>query len=325
MKKTLSLILACLLLFSLAACGAKEEAPAPAEAAPAAVEPVTDLSVPPFYVKVCGVKLTEADMADCALYRFTAETVNSSGTAKTTEYVGYRLSDVFAKAGFSGSYSKVKVICADGYEMDFEGDLMTGNCLLALYKNGEACVDSGWFAPCASGTTGDYAQNAVKLELDGVEAPAAKEEKAEEKAEETLTELKEPLAEDKTGKIVFGDFCFRVNGQDVTNAELEGLSVYRITVTVQNSKGLISEVKYSGYVLSEVLAKLGIENPASVKAVASDGYESELSPENIQSELTIIAIEKDKAVSEDGSVWLAPCMETSSGKYGKGIVDIFAE
>ena len=40
---------------------------------------------------------------------------------------------------------------------------------------------------------------------------------------------------------------------------------------------------------------------------------------------TIIAIEKDKELGKDGTIWVAPCLETSSSAYCKLVVEIVAE
>ena len=121
------------------------------------------------------------------------------------------------------------------------------------------------------------------------------------------------------------DFCFKVNGQDVTNADLEGLHIYKVSVSVTNKKGETSEVGYTGYKLIDVLAACGITEYTAVKVVANDGYESELTAEQAVSEYTIVAIEKDKETGEDGTIWVAPCLETSSSAYCKLVVEIIAE
>ena len=111
----------------------------------------------------------------------------------------------------------------------------------------------------------------------------------------------------------------------MTNANLEGLHIYKVSVFVTNKKGETSEVGYTGYKLIDVLAALGITDYTSVKAIANDGYESELTAEQAVSEYTIIAIEKDKETGEDGTIWVAPCLETSSSAYCKLVVEIVAE
>jgi len=111
----------------------------------------------------------------------------------------------------------------------------------------------------------------------------------------------------------------------VTNATLEGQRIYKVSVNVVNKNGNASEASYTGYKLIDVLAALGITVYTTVKVIANDGYESELTAEQAASEYTLIAIEKDKETGEDGTIWVAPCMETSSSAYCKLVVEIIAE
>ena len=92
-----------------------------------------------------------------------------------------------------------------------------------------------------------------------------------------------------------------------------------------NKNGNASEATYTGYKLIDVLAAVGITEYTTVKAIANDGYESELTAEQATSEYTLIAIEKDKELGEDGTIWVAPCLETSSSEYCKLVVEIVAE
>ena len=100
---------------------------------------------------------------------------------------------------------------------------------------------------------------------------------------------------------------------------------YKIDATVTNSAGETSTSTYTGYRLSDVLAACGAEGYTSVKAVANDGYETELDLESADSEYTLLAIEKDKETGEEGTVWVAPCLETSSKAYCKLVVEIVAQ
>ncbi|MCQ2414495.1 MAG: hypothetical protein MJ063_00375 [Lachnospiraceae bacterium] len=331
MKKTIVTLLTLVMAFLLAAC-ARPATTAPAETtaavpaqtaaetkAPEATEAAEE-QIPEFSVTVCGVKVGNAELASCKVAEASSESTNSEGTKKTASYAGYRMSDVFAAAGVKEIPAEVTLTATDGYSFTYAGDLSADTCLLAITKDGKSFKEGPWFAPCASEVSGDYLKNLSAIEAAGQEK---KEEKKEEEAE--LTELAAPDVQDKTGKIEFTPFSFKVNGQDVTNAELERLSVYKAKVTVKNSKGHISEQTYSGYVLKDVLEKLGLSGAKTVKVIASDGYESEVSAEDLSSEITLIAIEKDKAAAEDGSVWLAPCSETTSGKYAKGVIEIKAE
>ena len=113
--------------------------------------------------------------------------------------------------------------------------------------------------------------------------------------------------------------------QAVTNETLAGLRIYKVSVNVVNKNGNASEATYTGYKLIDVLEALGITDYSTVKVIANDGYESELTAEQATSEYTLIAIEKDKETGEDGTIWVAPCLETSSSSYCKLVVEITAE
>ncbi len=96
-------------------------------------------------------------------------------------------------------------------------------------------------------------------------------------------------------------------------------------MVVENKNGETSESTYTGYMLFDVLKACGIDSPSSVKAIANDGYETELTPELASSEYTLVAIEKDKETGEDGTIWLAPCSETTASSYCKLVVEITAQ
>lgn len=305
MKKIVVVLLSMLLVLGLAACSKKQENGV-----------VTGIEVPEFKTIVCGKEITNNDLKDYELYSITAESTNSQGNTKQVKYVGYRLIDVF-KASNIEVPNAIVVNATDGYSFTYEGDLNDEKILLAISKDGNTFKDGLWFAPCSSKTTGDYLENLKSIEFVGQEAK-------EEKKEETLTELKEADVQDKTGKIEFTPFVIKVNDKELTNEDVKDLHIYKANVTVKNSKGNISEATYSGYVLKDVLKLIGIDAPKLVKVVANDGYESELTSELIESDITLIAIEKNKAVSEDGSIWLAPCKETTSGKYASGVINIIA-
>lgn len=326
MKRVLAILLALAMIFSFAACGEKKEE-APKEEPKASVEVVKGVTIPSFKIKVCGVKITNEDMAAYDLYKYTADTVNSSGTAKSNVYIGFKMSDVIAECGITGTFGKATVTATDGYEVTYEGDLMADNCFVAISKDGAQGKNGPWFAPCASGTTGDYLQDLSKIEIEGATAPADKlggKDESEKKAEGP-TELSPVDISDKTDKITFKDYKFKVNGKEVTNKDLEGLHIFKAKVTYAKSSGTIVEASYSGYVLKDVLEKLGVKDAKKVTVVANDGYTSELAAEEISSANTLVAIELDKAQSEDGTIWVAPCDSQSSKSYAKGVVEIKAE
>ena len=338
MKKILSMILAVALALSLAACttapvettAAPVETTVPARPAPVAEE-VKGVTIPEFAIMINGVKVDNVMMAAYPTYSVTAFSINSSGTESTTTYVGFAMTDVLAAAGLTENYIWLEATADDGYAIEMTGEIITApTTLLAITKNGEQFKTAPWFAPGSSETTGDYLKNMVSILVNTteskpegidntlVEEPEATEAPAEEPAEA-------PELSDKTDKVTFADFCFKVNGQEVNNATLEGQRIYKVSVNVTNKNGNTSEATYTGYKLVDVLAALGITDYTAVKVIANDGYESELTAEQAVSEYTIIAIEKDKELGEDGTIWVAPCLETSSSAYCKLVVEIIAE
>ena len=340
MKKILSMILVLALALSLAACGGTPAAPAapettaptaPAQTRPSPVaEEVKGITVPEFAIMINGVRVDNVMMAAYPTYSVTAFSINSSGTESTTTYVGFAMTDVLAAAGLTENYIWLEATADDGYAIEMTGDIITASTtLLAITKNGEQFKTAPWFAPGSSETTGDYLKNMVSILVNTTESKPEGIDNTlkEETPTEAPAEAPEgaPELSDKTDKVTFADFAFKVNGQDVTNANLEGLHIYKVSVFVTNKKGETSEVGYTGYKLIDVLAALGITDYTTVKAIANDGYESELTAEQAVSEYTIIAIEKDKEMGEDGTIWVAPCLETSSSAYCKLVVEIVAE
>ena len=347
-NKLIALLLALTMVLALCACGKTEEKPAasasdakpapaeevkeevkeeaPVEEAPKApvAEEVRGVTVPAFAVTVNGIEVNNDMMAAYPVYQVEVTTTNSSGTVSTTTYAGFAMADVLDAAGLTEQYIWLEATADDGYAVEYTGDIFSDLTLLAINQNGSQFKSAPWFAPCASETTGDYLKGCVSILVNTVEgAPEikapAKEDKPEEAGELELTGAN-PDKQDKTEKVTFGDYCFKINGNEVKNADLEGLSIFKIAVVTENSKGTRSESTYTGYLLSDVLAKLGLSG--TVKAVADDGYESELTAEQAESEYTLIAIEKDKETGKDGTVWVAPCAESSSSAYCKGVVEI---
>ncbi len=320
MKKFITLLLALAMVFTLCACGgntADEGKDGPV------AEEVKGVTVPEFAVMVNGVKVDQNMMAEYPLYSVQTTTVNSAGTESTTTYVGFAMKDVFAAAGLTESYVWLEATADDGYAVTFEGDIMADTTLLAITQDGNQFKSSPWFAPCTSGTTGDYLKGCVGILVNTT--AGAPEGISNEAKPDSEGALGTPDKQDKTDKVTFDAFSFKVNGKEVTNDTLKDLSIYKVTVSTENSKGEVSEATYTGYVLADVLKACGIENAATVKAVANDGYASELTADQIASEFTIVAIEKDKALGDDGTIWVAPCTETSSKSYCKLVVEITAE
>lgn len=356
MKKVLSTILAFMLVFSLVACGntapeaattqtattaetTEAQAGDAAEAAEERPEPVAEevkgVTVPAFAIMINGVRVDNNTMAAYPLYSVVTNTINSSGTASTTTYVGFAMTDVYEAAGLTENYIWLEAAADDGYTINIADELVTApTTLLAVTKNGEQFKTAPWFAPCGSGTTGDYLKNMVSIlvnttasapeGIDNTMKEAAPAE-ASASAEESTAEEGAPELSDKTDKVTFSDFSFKVNGTDVTNATLDGVSIYKVKVNVTNKKNETSEVSYTGYKLIDVLSACGVTDYATVKVIANDGYESELTAEQATSEYTLVAIEKDKELGEDGTIWVAPCLETSASAYCKLVIEIVAE
>lgn len=310
MKKYVSLILALMLVFSLAACGSND--------AGSELKEAVGVTIPAFSLNVNGTVITEAELADCPVYEVSATSTNSSGTESTCVYIGFSLKDVLDAAG-AGEFKTLTAIASDGYEVEIDAAMaLEPSTLIAISKDGEQMKDGPWLAPCTSKTTGDYNKGVVAISLDGAEVDVNAAQNGGE--EGGLPEIS-----DKTDKVQFGDFSFKVNGTEVTNATLEGLHIYKIEVTTVNSKGNESTATYTGYKLADVLAACGADKAAKVTVVANDGYEAELNPEYIGSDYTLVAIEKDKEVGEDGTIWVAPCESGSSGDYCKLAIEILAE
>ena len=339
MKKILSMILVLALALSLVACGTApaETTGAPETTAPAATNPapvaeeVKGVTIPEFAIIINGVKVDNVMMAAYPTYSVTAFSINSSGTESTTTYVGFAMTDVLAAAGLTENYIWLEATADDGYAIEVTGEIVTASTtLLAITKNGEQFKTAPWFAPCSSETTGDYLKNMVSILVNTTEGkPEGIDNTLVEEADPTEAPADEPAEapelSDKTDKVTFADFCFKVNGQEVTNATLEGQRIYKVSVNVVNKNGNASEASYTGYKLIDVLAALGITDYTTVKVIANDGYETELTADQAASEYTLIAIEKDKETGEDGTIWVAPCLETSSSAYCKLVVEIIAE
>ena len=163
MKKILSMILVLALVLSLAACGGAPAEPAdvPETTVPAATNPapvaeeVKGVTIPNFAIMINGVKVDNVMMAAYPTYSVTANSINSSGTASTTTYVGFALTDVLAAAGLTENYIWLEATADDGYAIEVTGEIVTApTTLLAVTKNGEQFKVAPWFAPCSSGTGG---------------------------------------------------------------------------------------------------------------------------------------------------------------------------
>ncbi len=325
MKKSLSLVLALMLVFSLVACGQNAATPS-TPAGPVATE-VKGVTIPTFSVTVNGVTIDQTAMASYPIYSVQATSTNSAGTESTTTYVGFAMKDVLAAAKLTEAYVWLEAKADDGYAVTVTGDkVLADTTLLAMTKDGEPFDTAPWLAPCSSATTGDYLKGCVSILVNTTEgAPENTATSPATSGSELALTGELPEIQDKTDKVEFAPYSFLVNGTAVTNDTLKDLHIFKITVTVADKSGALSESTYTGYKLADVLTACGIKDPASIKVKANDGYESELDSKLISSEYTLVAIEKDKAVGEGGTIWVAPCSETASKSFCKLVTEITAK
>ncbi len=334
MKKLLALLLSFALLVSFTACESNEaektgdESNTPdASTEESADEPVElerkeakGVTIPEFSVTINDKTITNVELGDLALYEITAQSVNSAGTASSTTYIGFAMADILAQAGIECATS-LKAIADDGYEIEYTYEMANSDfTLLAVSKNGEQFKTAPWFAPCSSTVTGDFLKNVVSISIDGG-ATAEGDDGASEEADIVL----EADKSDKTDKVTFEPFSFKVNGNEVTNDTLKDASIFKVEKSAQNKNEEWSTSTYTGFVLADVLEACGVAEYTTVKVVCNDGYEKELDAEIVSNEFSIIAIEKDKELGEDGTIWFAPCSSDSSKDYMKLVVEIVAE
>jgi len=341
MKKCFTLLLALLLALTLAACGGGKasESPAPATETPTEVptqsapvdsgpvaEEVRGVTIPAFTVFVNGVEITQDSVAAYPMYSVQAKSVNSAGTESTTTYVGFAIKDVLKAAGLTENYVWLEAAASDGYTVTLKGGVIyEDTTLLAMTKDGSPFAAAPWLAPCTDKVTGNYLKGTASILVNTVDgAPDIKNPDASGTGgDEPAEGMPEIL--DRTGKVEFEPYSFLVNGVEVTNDTLAGLKIFKITAVTINKSGDSVEAGYTGYKLADVLDACGLSGYTKVTAVANDGYKTELSGDLISSDHTLVAIEKDKALGDDGTIWVAPCSETASNVYCKLVVEITAE
>lgn len=317
MKKLLSVFTIVLLLLSLMGS---------ALAQPPVAEEVRGVTIPNLSIAVNGKAVTQADLAPYPVYSVAATSINSAGTESTVTYIGFALKDVLAAAGLTQTYHWLEVAAGDGYTVSFSDPhlIAADTTLLALTKDAAPFNEAPWFAPCNDTTTGNYLKGCVSIIVNtGEGKPENVEHGVSEGSAEAATTGELPEILDRTEKVTFDAFSFLVNGTEITNQKLEGLSIYKIEATATNSKGATSG--YTGYRLTDVLTACGIPNATKVIAVANDGYENVILGDLVTSPYTLVAIEKDKELGEDGTIWLAPCTETENKSYSKLVVELKAE
>lgn len=321
MKKFLAALLAVLFIFSFAACGEKTPAtedpttdPVVDTGAPEVTE-VRGVTIPKFSIEINGIAITNEDMAAYPVYSCECKSVNSKGNENTAVYQGFALADVCDAAGLKEQYTWASAEATDGYTVEFAKNIMDKSTMLAITKDGAQFKEAPWFAPCSTETSGDILSGCAKIFVNT-------------KAEMPSTDgdaSGKPEIKDATANVTFADFSFKVNGEEVNNAKLADLHIYKIKVSTTNSKGETSECTYTGYKLADVLSACGVENATSVKAVADDGYESELAAGQIASDWTLLAIEKDKTPGENGTIWLAPCESELGNVYARNVIEVVAK
>ena len=330
-----------ILSFGLASCKKAEEeieAPVTAEETVTEVKPEDDekdegvkleeikgVTIPAFELFVNGVAVNQDMMAAYPVYSVTTHSINSTGTESNAVYIGFSFLDVLDAAGLNEKYIWLQAVADDGYAVTItEEKVMEETNLIAMTKDGSPYAVNPWFAPCSDEVSGQFLKNVVSILVNTVDsAPDMKHQTASSSGAGDANEL--PEIQDRTEKVEFAPFCFKINGKDVTNETLEGLRIYKIAPMVTNNKGETEERNYTGYNLKAVLTAVGVGDSANVKAIANDGFESVLTAEMIESEYTLIAIEFNKEVGEDGTVWIAPCAQTTAGSYVKLVVDIITE
>ncbi|MBR3288885.1 MAG: hypothetical protein IKI71_03895 [Lachnospiraceae bacterium] len=322
MKKILSILMVMACSLMLLSCGSKAQNSNSNESV---LEEVKGVTIPKFTVSINGNAVTNEDLAEYPIYKSQVTSVNSSGTETTVNYIGFRFVDALEKAGLSGYTSYIEAVADDGYSVVYEAKRNPENMLIAISKDGSQFKKSPWFCPCDSDTTGEFLQGLTTILVNNKnEKPSATASKNEEKSSGDAT-LNAPEKLDRTDKVTFEAFSFKVAGNEVKNADLEGVKIYKITCDALNSKDAVITSTYTGYVLKDVLDKLGVGSNKKITAVANDGYKVELTNEQVNSEFTLIAIEKDKELGKDGTVWLAPCEEDRTKKYASNVVEIMVE
>lgn len=323
-KKVLAILLALAMVFSFAACGNNggndnpEKDPEPVAADKLVVK--KGVTVPAFTVKINGVPITNDDMADYDVYEGSITSTNSSGTTSTVVFIGFKVTDMMKAAELTGTPGKLTATADDGYQVEW-ADGASENNMVAISKDGSQFKSYPWFIPCDSETTGDQLKGCAKIVIEGMTAPESRLADDEKKTEGGDVQLAAPDKQDKSDKVVFDAFSFKIDGKEIKNEDLAGLPIYKIAVQVLNKKGEVEDHSYTGYVMMDVFNKLGL-NQSSIKAVCNDGYEAELGGGLVKNEYTLIAIECDKETGKDGTIWVAPCSSNESNAYVRLVVEI---
>ena len=178
--KLCSLLMALVMMFSLAACGGNTEdttkpvetTAAQAEQAEEVKEDLTpydgDLETPAFEIKINGKAFTEKDFAELDKYTYNSVSVNSAGTETDCWYIGYKIADVAKVAGIEKVTSGT-VVCSDGYEVKYTEDQFANKLtMLAFYKDEEPSDEEKtvWLAPCSEKISQNFAKMVVEINFD---------------------------------------------------------------------------------------------------------------------------------------------------------------
>ena len=323
MKKLFKNLFLGLVVLSCVACG-NNNAEVSKNTNQNVLEEVRGVTIPKFSVTINDKVVTNEDLAEYSIYKSQVTSVNSSGTESTVNYIGFRFIDALEKAGLSNMTTYIEAIADDGYSVVYE-NRKPENMLIAISRDGSQFKKNPWFAPCDSNVTGEFLQGLTTILVnDKNEKPNVNTTNKSSEAEGSK-ELNKPEKLDRTDKVVFEPFSFVVDGSEVNNDTLAGLKIYKITCDALNSKDAVITSTYTGYVLKDVLDKLGIDKNKKITAVASDGYKLELTSEQVNSEFTLVAIEKDKELGKDGTIWVAPCEEDKTKKYASSVTEITVE
>ena len=322
MKRILKCLLVLLVLFTIGACGQNSNSSTKNNSADSQLlEEIRGVTVPQFKISINDKTVNNEDMAEYPIYKALIKSINSAGTESSSTYIGFKFVDALKSISFNEEVKSVEAVADDGYSVKYEGKDIE-KMIIAISKDGSQFKKNPWFCPCDSNVTGDYLQGLVTIIVNDKVAKETNNDKADESQNKTLNK---PDKQDKTDKVKFANFSIKINNVEHANSDFEGLKIYKITCDALNSKDAVITSTYTGYVLKDVFKKFNINNNSKVTIKASDGYNAELTKEQIDSEYTLIAIEKDKETGKDGTFWLAPCEEDKTKKYIGSVVEINAE
>ena len=273
--------------------------------------PKTNVNVPNFEFTINDFKVSSSLVKDLKVYEYSVKSTNSEGNTSTTKYVGYKLVDIAKIGNVETSTNYVIATSYDGYQVVYDKPSSV-NTMMAFNKNDKDVENYPIFAPCDSLVSGDYIKGCSSIVFTN-DAPS-------NKTPDNQNELAEPTIK-KKNDIKFSSFSFKINGQDVTNETLETLDKYKTTVQVQKKTGGISDKSYTGFLLKNVLNLLNVSTE-KIRVIDIDQHETIIEKEIIEDDLTILAIECDKTVGENGTIWIAPCRSHNSSDYIKLVVEL---